>query len=114
MGVLARLPCDLQALVLRHWAASVVQAHMLRWHRLRHVRRRAWGRLRARLPRSVHATLVRCANVRHEWYREPGSWLSQEDEVLVAILHEVRSGLWGRVVTVRGWGAHKLPQVTYG
>lgn len=105
-GILARLPCDLQPLVLQHWAAGVIQVHMMRWHRYRHVRRRLWTRLRARMPRAVHATLLRCANVRHEWYREPASWLTQPDEVLVTILEEVKEGLWGRAIspsTCREW-----------
>lgn len=90
-----RLPADLAELVVAHWAAGVLQAHLMRWHRYRHVRRRAWGRLRAQLPRPVHATLVRYARVRHEWHREPESWLDQPEEVLRTILDEAADGLWG-------------------
>ena len=96
MPLLARLPDDLRALVRAHWAASVLQARLLRWHRLRHARRPAWLRLRARLPRPVRAELVRYAAVRHEWYREPESWLGLDDAVLRVLLAEARDGLWGR------------------
>ena len=100
--VLHRLPADLQELVRQHWAASTIQAHLARWHRYRHVRRRSWPRLRARLPRTVHATLVRYAGIRQEWYREPGSWVCQTDDELHQTLHtiveEARAGFWGRAL----------------
>ena len=99
MQVLHRLPDDLRRLVLEHWAASVLQVNCLRWHRLRHTRRKKWQILRSRFPRNVHAELVRYSRVRHEWYREPESWLlDQDDEVLRILLEEVRSGLWGAQV----------------
>lgn len=95
------LPDDLRPLVLQHWAAGVIQVHLVRWHRYRHVRRRSWARLRARMPRGVHATLVRYANIRREWYLEPGSWLMQPDEVLADIVAEVSSGVWGSGLSPR-------------
>ena len=100
MRVLSRLPDDLWPLVLQHWAATVLQVHLTRWHRYRHVRRRLWGRVRALLPRHVHAVLVRHAGVRHEWFREPSSWILQSDEDLRMILAEVNAGVWGKPVAV--------------
>lgn len=95
MGVFFHLPRDVQESVLQHWAAGVLQVHFMRWHRLKHVRHPLWRRLRARLPRAVHATLVHHAAVRREWSREPASWLMQSDDDLMKILSEINEGFWG-------------------
>ena len=94
--MLARLPDDLQPLVWEHWAASVIQARALRWFRLGHVRHALWPRLRARLPRGVHAALVRHAAIRREWRLEPASWLAQSDADLRAIVAEAEAGAWNK------------------
>lgn len=100
MHLIHRLPTDLHPLILRHWAASVLQCHLVRWHRYRHVRRRSWAQLRGRLPRSVHALLVRHAGIRREWYCEPGSWLAHTDDDLHTVVAEVEAGWWGRALVV--------------
>ena len=95
MEILSRLPDDLVPIVLRQWAATVLQCHLSRWHRFRHVRRRLWSRLRASMPRSVHSLLLRHAAIRREWYYEPASWLSHDESDLKTILIEVEQGYWG-------------------
>ena len=95
------LPGDLRELVVQHWAASVLQCQFARWHRYRHVRRLAWNRLRARLPRTIHALLLQYASVRREWYYEPESWLSHTECDLRIVVAEAQSGWWGVPLAVR-------------
>ena len=104
-ALLPRLPRDLTRLVLQHWGASVLQAAFLRWHRLRHVRTPEWRELRARLPRAVHARLVRYHAVRREWRREPRSWIEQSDADLDAILSELDAATDPRDLAPLLWGA---------
>ena len=96
-----RLPCDLQWLCLRQWAAGRIQAGFMRWHRYRHARHPVWAVLRARLTRVAHDRLRRHWAVRREWVREPSSWVAISDETLHVILDEVEAGLWGAPVPTR-------------
>ena len=98
--MLDRLSEDIRNLVMHHLAASVLQCHLTRWHRLRHVVRRAWPLIRARMPRGVHALLVRHAAIRREWYTEPESWLYIREEDLRQLVVEAGNGAWGRALVL--------------
>lgn len=91
------MPDDVVELIVRHWAAMVLQRRWLRHSHYGHARRHeTWSRVRQEaLPLADWRILVRYPLVRREWRREPASWLNADALVRHAIRCEAQAGMWG-------------------
>ena len=101
MDHFSRMPNDLQCLVLHHRAAIVIQRYMRDGKFKCYTQTKNWASLRRKLGSMISSddfdTLLKCAQVRQEWYQEPESWLYELDKdssQIFSIINEVRSGMW--------------------
>lgn len=91
------LPPELQAVVLAHRAALVLQRAWLRHTLYGHARNVRWPQVRCHLRRhDAWRRLAPFARVRREWRRECESWLLLDAAEAEVIAKEAwTDGLWG-------------------